>query len=98
MKNEKIELQLDLAVNIGTPTSFFFFLLSILGPIGIQILDNNFIMSTEEGSLSNFVHIDEEPVLSGYLHKKTRDGRWQRRWFETNGVYLTYYKVIDSSF
>lgn len=97
MKNEKIELQLDLAVNIGTPTSFFFSFFPYFH-IGIQILDNNFIMSTEEGSLSNFVHIDEEPVLSGYLHKKTRDGRWQRRWFETNGVYLTYYKVIDSSF
>jgi hypothetical protein len=30
--------------------------------------------------------------MTGYLYKKTRDGRWQRRWFETNGVYLTYYK------
>jgi hypothetical protein len=29
---------------------------------------------------------------SGYLYKMTRDGRWQRRWFETNGVFLTYYK------
>ncbi len=36
-------------------------------------------------------HIDESAV-SGYLYKKTRDGRWQKRWFETNGVYLTYYK------
>jgi hypothetical protein len=40
-----------------------------------------------------FVHLQEEAVLSGYLYKKTRDGRWQRRWFETNGTYLTYYKV-----
>ena len=37
-------------------------------------------------------HIDESAV-SGYLYKKTRDGRWQKRWFETNGVYLTYYKT-----
>lgn len=29
---------------------------------------------------------------SGYLYKMTRDGRWQRRWFETNGAFLTYYK------
>ena len=29
---------------------------------------------------------------SGYLYKMTRDGRWQRRWFETNGIFLTYYK------
>lgn len=28
-----------------------------------------------------------------YLQKKTRDGRWQKRWFETNGCFLTYYKV-----
>ena len=34
----------------------------------------------------------EENVISGYLYKRTRDGRWQKRWFETNGVYLTYYK------
>ncbi|TFJ81173.1 hypothetical protein NSK_007515 [Nannochloropsis salina CCMP1776] len=31
-------------------------------------------------------------MVSGYLHKKTRDGRWQKRWFETNGCFLTYYK------
>ncbi|KAM3570767.1 hypothetical protein VYU27_007164 [Nannochloropsis oceanica] len=30
--------------------------------------------------------------ISGYLQKKTRDGRWQKRWFETNGCFLTYYK------
>ena len=30
--------------------------------------------------------------ISGYLYKQTKDGRWQRRWFETNGNYLTYYK------
>jgi len=31
-------------------------------------------------------------LISGYLFKQTRDGRWQRRWFETNGTFLTYYK------
>ena len=31
-------------------------------------------------------------VLAGYLYKKTRDGRMQKRYFETNGFYLTYYK------
>ena len=24
-------------------------------------------------------------TMNGYLYKKTRDGRWQKRWFETNG-------------
>ena len=54
-------------------------------------------MSEMDVSISapDFVHLDEEAVLSGYLHKQTRDGRWQRRWFETNGVYLTYYKVSN---
>jgi hypothetical protein len=40
----------------------------------------------------DFVMQNEEASISGYLYKKTRDGRWQKRWFETNGVYLTYYK------
>jgi hypothetical protein len=30
--------------------------------------------------------------MRGYLFKKTRDGKWQKRWFETNGCFLTYYK------
>jgi hypothetical protein len=30
--------------------------------------------------------------LSGYLYKKTKDGRWQKRWFECNGTFLAYYK------
>jgi hypothetical protein len=41
---------------------------------------------------SEYVHHTDESALSGYLYKKTRDNRWQKRWFETNGVYLTYYK------
>lgn len=36
--------------------------------------------------------IVEDNAISGYLYKKTRDNRWQKRWFETNGIYLTYYK------
>ncbi len=43
-------------------------------------------------STGGFVPQADESALSGYLYKKTRDGRWQKRWFETNGVYLTYYK------
>lgn len=29
----------------------------------------------------------------GYLQKKAKTGKWQKRWFETNAHYLTYYKV-----
>lgn len=39
-----------------------------------------------------FTASTDESRLSGYLYKMTRDGRWQRRWFETNGIFLTYYK------
>lgn len=41
---------------------------------------------------ANYIAHNDESPLSGYLYKKTRDNRWQKRWFETNGVYLTYYK------
>lgn len=45
-------------------------------------------------SISSQPGIEETPVasISGSLYKKTRDGRWQRRWFQTNGFYLIYYK------
>ncbi|CAM9462822.1 unnamed protein product, partial [Hapterophycus canaliculatus] len=29
---------------------------------------------------------------TGYLQKKAKTGKWQKRWFETNAHYLTYYK------
>lgn len=47
---------------------------------------------TDIGKKGDFVSHNDESALSGYLYKKTRDNRWQKRWFETNGVYLTYYK------
>jgi hypothetical protein len=46
--------------------------------------------------------MDEDPTrlssvtpelgLTGYLYKKTRNESWQRRFFKTQGFYLTYYK------
>lgn len=38
----------------------------------------------EEGEL--------QPIINGYLHKLGRNGHWQKRFFETNGRCLTYYK------
>mmetsp|Transcript_14909 Transcript_14909/g.21154 ORF Transcript_14909/g.21154 Transcript_14909/m.21154 type:complete len:151 (-) Transcript_14909:131-583(-) len=32
------------------------------------------------------------PHMSGYLLKQTSSGKWQKRWFETNSQFLTYYK------
>ena len=34
--------------------------------------------------------------LKGYLRKKSKTGRWQKRWFEANDHYLTYYKTAES--
>jgi len=32
------------------------------------------------------------PLLYGYLHKRGRNGQWQRRWFEIDGKSLSYFK------
>ena len=31
--------------------------------------------------------------MAGYLYKKSTSGNWQRRYFETNGTHLIYYKT-----
>lgn len=36
--------------------------------------------------------VTPEVGLTGYLYKKTRNDTWQRRYFKTQGFYLTYYK------
>jgi len=48
--------------------------------------------SIASAASSEYMYQAEDSAMSGYLYKKTRDDRWQKRWFETNGVYLTYYK------
>ena len=53
---------------------------------------SNFAHTAEELEVKMAARQSDEVSLSGYLYKKTRDGRWQKRWFETSGVYLTYYK------
>lgn len=35
--------------------------------------------------------------ISGFLLKKSKEGAWQRRYFETNGPFLTYYKTKKKS-
>lgn len=34
------------------------------------------------------------PILYGYLHKLGRNGKWQKRYFESDGTSLMYYKTI----
>lgn len=36
----------------------------------------------------------ESALIYGYLQKLGRNGKWQTRWFETDGECLTYYKSI----
>jgi len=45
------------------------------------------------GGLANLGQSDAAalPMMSGYLLKKSQAGDWQRRWFETNGLFLLYY-------
>jgi hypothetical protein len=31
-------------------------------------------------------------LIAGYLQKLGRNGKWQTRWFETDGECLSYYK------
>ncbi|CAI5741190.1 unnamed protein product [Hyaloperonospora brassicae] len=51
---------------------------------------NKFSSSSSKGA-ANF----RTEEIRGYLLKKTREGKWQKRWFETNGCFLTYYKKQD---
>jgi len=39
----------------------------------------------------------DEIYMEGYLEKRRSDGRWQERYFETNGTFLTYYKTKKMS-
>lgn len=39
-----------------------------------------------------YAALSDTVQMSGYLYKKSRQGQWQKRWFETNGCFLTYYK------
>lgn len=43
----------------------------------------------ESGRLST---VTPEVGLTGYLYKKTRNETWQKRYFKTQGFYLTYFK------
>jgi hypothetical protein len=40
---------------------------------------------------------NQQCLISGYLEKFGRNNKWQTRWFETNGIYLSYYKSSKRS-
>jgi hypothetical protein len=39
-----------------------------------------------------YVNVRVGVCLHRYLYKRSKEGAWQKRWFETNGCFLTYYK------
>jgi hypothetical protein len=45
---------------------------------------SNFRLPQQSGTDANHI--------AGYLLKQSKDGVWQKRYFETNGTFLTYYK------
>ena len=51
--------------------------------------DNNDLDDPEEGMWADH---EVKPLVYGYLQKLGRNGQWQRRFFETDGECLTYYK------
>jgi hypothetical protein len=55
------------------------------------------LSTSEKGDRSRAISTDEIGLLKGaliygYLQKLGRNGKWQTRWFETDGECLTYYK------
>ncbi|RYH16688.1 hypothetical protein EON65_29650 [archaeon] len=49
--------------------------------------------SDEDNLNQRFSTRVENNQILGYLHKKSSGGEWQKRFFETSGGYLTYYKT-----
>ena len=52
--------------------------------------DNDDDVDPEEGMWADH---EVKPLVYGYLHKLGRNGQWQKRFFETDGECLTYYKT-----
>jgi hypothetical protein len=64
--------------------------------------NNNNRFHPNNGSRHRKPSVDEEGVVEGaliygYLEKLGRNGKWQSRWFETDGECLTYYKSSKRS-
>lgn len=62
---------------------------------GSESADNMSIVSESFPSNAFRAHsnaVQDKNHIAGYLLKKAKDGAWQKRYFETNGTFLTYYK------
>mmetsp|Transcript_23123 Transcript_23123/g.33874 ORF Transcript_23123/g.33874 Transcript_23123/m.33874 type:complete len:204 (-) Transcript_23123:221-832(-) len=59
-----------------------------------ELNDNVSVVSESfrDSNLRMHQPIQDENYICGYLLKKSQDGVWQKRFFETNSTFLTYYK------
>ena len=54
--------------------------------------DEQSVAEHPDAATVNSVSTGPMPSVSGFLLKKSTSGEWQRRYFESNGTFLTYYK------
>ncbi len=65
-----------------------------------SVNNNTNVTTTAQTRNSNVINSNDstssslKPILYGYLHKLGRNGKWQKRYFESDGVSLLYYKNI----
>lgn len=62
-----------------------------------MMLPNSSSFTSNKNDIISEPYLDEgeiKPLVYGYLYKLGRNGHWQRRFFETNGERLTYYKNV----
>jgi len=57
---------------------------------------NDAISDDEDDDKDNDM-LEDGVLLYGYLQKLGRNGKWQTRWFETDGECLSYYKNKNRS-
>lgn len=60
----------------------------VIQPLKEKMNSKNRSNSEEEGEKN----IPPGAIIFGYLQKQGRNGKWQTRWFESDGECLTYYK------
>ena len=64
---------------------------------------NDFMRRRSSGDMENPASDDEDnkddekALIYGHLQKLGRNGKWQTRWFETDGECLSYYKSSKRS-
>mmetsp|Transcript_35969 Transcript_35969/g.41322 ORF Transcript_35969/g.41322 Transcript_35969/m.41322 type:complete len:498 (+) Transcript_35969:370-1863(+) len=74
--------------NTGATSTFGRLIQSAAKTINTRIVVTN----TDRKESADEEGVVEGALIYGYLQKLNRNGKWQTRWFETDGECLTYYK------